>query len=645
MAENELDKKEDRSKTNESVPAEPQKLFGLGPGYNMVWFMDKMFCVPHDLGPIELSNENDRNNEKIITSETKDPQKKRIYRAIMHSIILTLLGRRMPEGMLSLEESLKEINYLEKKGWVYIDLPEDSIKSYIYRDFIRSIPAVEIKPGLDFLLIELPARYQPLRPNGIGYVNNIIKDTGINLQTIDLNIIFYHRYHFQRIFEQWERITASNGYVMKEDPWEQGNVDDEWKLPEVIDFFWPQVEEVIEDIVKNHPKIIGLSSHANSRIWVNKFIKRIRELVPDIIIIVGGYDCLYQYIGQGNVPDFDYMIIRDAEISLKLLVKALLKKEKVKDLPGVISRYDSPDRVWQDSPFSEDLDAVDFPRYEWIDNTFYQTYNRVHLIPIITTMGCVWSKCRFCGEAFCYRIRSPKNVVDELEFFTSQGWHSFHLNDSDCNGDPQHLYDICSEIMRRGLKVKITGQMRISRWSTKEYFEHLAKAGFRHVRFGVDGWSVNTLKLQLKGYTMSMVHQNLSDCCNAGIIVAVNVVLGVPGETEDDVDEIIKNLILCKDYITIVESINTLIMTCGSEYYLHPEKYNIRFRGDKEKIYKENSLYIPTHLWYSESPYIDQDVRKKRLEKIVNIIYDSGVRVGTFAQSIVRVRLNEECKV
>ena len=36
------------------------------------------------------------------------------------------------------------------------------------------IPAIAIQPGLDFLLLELPPRYQPLMPNGIGYVHNVL---------------------------------------------------------------------------------------------------------------------------------------------------------------------------------------------------------------------------------------------------------------------------------------------------------------------------------------------------------------------------------------------------------------------------------------------------------------------------------------
>ena len=63
------------------------------------------------------------------------------------------------------------------------------------------------------------------------------------------------------------------------------------------------------------------------------------------------------------------------------------------------------------------------------------------------------------------------------------------------------------------------------------------------MRFGVDAFSKNTLKLQQKGYTVEMIDQNLKDCHEAGISTEVNWVIGIPGETDEDVEEGI-NLIL-----------------------------------------------------------------------------------------------------
>jgi|TARA_B100001964_G_C14029289_1_gene507528 radical SAM superfamily enzyme YgiQ (UPF0313 family) len=164
----------------------------------------------------------------------------------------------------------------------------------------------------------------------------------------------------------------------------------------------------------------------------------------------------------------------------------------------------------------------------------------------------------------------------------------------------------------------------------------LSKAGFRHLRFGVDGWTDAVLRILKKGYNMKLVKQNLRDCHESGIYTTINIILGVPGETEGDIDASIESLVSCKDYYDVVEGINTLIMGAGSVYYREPERYNIHFRGDKEEIYRNNPYFIHHDLWYSEEPYIDQEVRMKRLDKICSELYKQGINIGGFAERVLK---------
>ena len=69
-------------------------------------------------------------------------------------------------------------------------------------------------------------------------------------------------------------------------------------------------------------------------------------------------------------------------------------------------------------------------------------------------------------------------VADEIENMVRRGLHGFHFNESNVNGNPRMLYDLCTEILRRGLKVQLVGQLRIHKGSTAEYFRHLREAGF-----------------------------------------------------------------------------------------------------------------------------------------------------------------------
>ena len=41
-----------------------------------------------------------------------------------------------------------------------------------------------------------------MMPNGLGYVHNAVKKTGIRHVVYDVDIVGYHRYHMDRIFNR-----------------------------------------------------------------------------------------------------------------------------------------------------------------------------------------------------------------------------------------------------------------------------------------------------------------------------------------------------------------------------------------------------------------------------------------------------------
>lgn len=540
--------------------------------------------------------------------------------------IIEILKPIIPKAV---RQKIKNLHWVRK----FLHSNKYDSAQYKMMGYPCEIPPMDVEPNLDFLVLELPPRYMPLMPNGLGYLYNILLKCNISFQILDANISLYHKYHENRLRNDLTNISTPTGYLLPKDPWDNTNTA-EWGKEGVIDYFWPEIEALIEKIKIHPPKALGVSLSGLNRKLAKRFVKSVRESIPDITIIVGGYDCVYHDLGPFLFSDFDYMVIGEAELTLSPLVTALAKGERPKNLPGIISQFDSPDRQWSTAAL-ENLDEIDWPKYQWAKHYWYQTYDRRHLIPITGSRGCHWSKCRFCAERFYFRKRNPKMVVNEMEYFTKLGFHSFHFNESDVNGDPQNLHDICSEIIARDLKVSLVGQLRIDRRNTAEYLSHLAKAGFKHLRFGVDGWNDRLLMLMRKGYSMNMAFQNLLDSHKAGITTTVNMVIGIPGETEGDIDECIANFIKCKDFIHSVESFNTLLLACGSEYYSNPEQHKIRFRWRKEDIYNRYADYIPTDLWYSEDPYIDQEIRLNRLNKILDKLYLNGVNIGPFATKVI----------
>jgi hypothetical protein len=501
------------------------------------------------------------------------------------------------------------------------------------------VPPVRVQAELDFLLLHLPP-FDGMLPNGLAYVHNALRRAGVRFQTVDLNILLCHRYYQRMSLGRGPMVTES-GYVMPESMW---GLDDHsaWEREEVLDFFWGELGDTIEQIARQRPKAVGLSVHATNRVLSKRFVRALRVAAPDVLVVVGGYDCAHRETGPSLFPDFDYMAIFEADLTVGPLVQAIARGERPRDLPGIVSRFDSPDRVWEEAPLLQDLDSIDFPRYQWTNPELYRIMCRppTNVIPISASRGCAWGRCRFCDECFPFRARAPIKVVDEIEEWTLCGPRTFYFFESDVNGDPARLEALCSEVIRRGLRVFLTAQMRIDKRSTPEYFQHMKRAGFARVRFGVDGWTDHTLELQRKGYNMALVAANLRDCTAAGIVADVNMVVGVPGETEQDIDESIANLIRCRPYINAVEYINPLFLRAGCEYFRNADRYHIRFHVDRDQLLREHGCMLPPELWHSEDPYIDQEVRLRRIERVCAALKANDVPLGRAAAAFT-ARLRE----
>ncbi len=552
-----------------------------------------------------------------------------------------LMRKRLPDTLAVIElDNLWTIapDVVPKRAWT-------SLEHNIYP---IEIPEIEFKSGMDMLLIDCPSRNLSMMPNGLGYVHNALKKADINFQTLDLDIIVYHRYHIHRLYDMGGKIILPSGKEAPTDPWQAENYDF-WTLGsehesnreeagEVLEFFRPIIDEIIDAIVKAKPKMLGLSIQQCNEAFSRQVVKGVKAALPEVLILVGGYSCYNPDIGRRAFMESDYMFIGEAELTIGPVVNALAKGERPFNQPGVLSRFDTEDYKYIPGPMPHNIDQIEFPKYEWFDDlTIYQNYNGYQLTPIIASRGCRWSRCTFCAERFYWRIRSAANFVDELQWLIDQGAYLFMFNESDLNGMPEKVLEICDEIIKRGLhkKAKLTGQLRIHKKCNRAFFDKLRAANFVALRFGVDAFSENTLRLQKKGYTVEMAENNLRDCWEAGIFTEVNWVIGVPGETDKDIEEGIEMILRNQKYIGRLANINPLIMVNGGVYWIDPEAHNIVFKEPKDKLYEEFPRAMPANVWYSTNPFIDAQVRKERFEKIVVSLYEAGFPVGIWANRVI----------
>ena len=100
------------------------------------------------------------------------------------------------------------------------------------------------------------------------------------------------------------------------------------------------------------------------------------------------------------------------------LVQRLDEGKPFDDILGITCRKGEEIIRTADRPYIEDLDSLPFPAHHLWPLDRLKKYGSV-MFPLMTSRGCVYW-CEFCSAVRmfgrAYRMRSPKNVVDEMEF-------------------------------------------------------------------------------------------------------------------------------------------------------------------------------------------------------------------------------------
>ena len=500
------------------------------------------------------------------------------------------------------------------------------------------VPAIELASDLDVLLLDLPARNNFALPLSLGYVHKAIKKiSGIKAQTLDADAIFYHRYHIWRLFDLGEEVVLMNNRVLPEDPWSW--TEECWMDPRcwhsLYSLFSRDIDELVAKIIAAKPKVLALTVHQRNE-WITRLVAyRAKERLPELQILAGGHSCVSASFGPKAFPEYDYMVIGEVEAVLEPLIRQLVAGVRPHSLPGIVSKHDPVGWTFEPSLPPQNLDEVGAPDYDWDPgfNTFLNF--RGGILPYLNlTRGCIWGRCTFCSERFPFRTKSAKTFVDELERFYDMGIRYFNFSESDFGGRMEILNEVADEILRRGLKLQLNGQIRVNPKYDVNFLKKLVAAGIG-CNFGIDAVTTNTLKLQRKGYTLQTIESCLHNCKEAGINVWINLVVGVPGETEQDVDDTLNFIISHKDYITTVFNISPFYLMHDCIYWNEPEAHGIRFLDEKTKLFGKYFHGIPDRYWYSVVPYIDGAIRRRRAYRIMTQLRAAGIVVDSFGENSV----------
>jgi len=308
------------------------------------------------------------------------------------------------------------------------------------------------------------------------------------------------------------------------------------------------VEETIAEILSKKPDIIGLTSYSPFFHVQVELATALKKVAPDLPIMIGGAHATIVK-EKALLECFDYVFVGEAENTLPELLSRLENGKDLSSLKGVVWRGRDGQPVFEGpAPATEDFDALPIPDRALVDNMQYllgtmQGRNPFTLIQ--TTRGCPW-KCIFCAseDLNTTRIlrRSPESVVEEMKGVVEKyGIRHFFIVDDVLTLYDEHILKICDLIEKENLKVTWEGNTRANLIEDAQA-KRMAECGLVRLSLGLETVDTEMRKTMNKKVPLKY-YVEANRILNKYNIEALNsVMIGLPGETEDTVRNMLKFL-------------------------------------------------------------------------------------------------------
>ena len=322
--------------------------------------------------------------------------------------------------------------------------------------------------------------------------------------------------------------------------------------PEIIDSLADGLaEDDLREIIKQQqPDIVGFSVLTFNLLDCLDVARMIREVSPATKICFGGFHATIYPQETLNFPEVDFIVFGEGEITFNELVK-LLDEERVDgDLADIDTKLADIDGLgWKNSKFGlatinsprkevADLDELAMPAHGLINLEKYTVVlaNDAKVASIQTSRGCP-SKCTFCDIRLTrYRYRSAEDVLEEIEYLKLQGVSEFFIIDDTFTINRKRVFNLCNLLIDKSIKIKFKISSRIDRVD-QEMLDLLKMAGCYRIHYGIESGSQRLLDYLEKGITVEQIKESIRQTKSAGIEVFAYMMIGIPTETKQDVED------------------------------------------------------------------------------------------------------------
>ncbi len=304
---------------------------------------------------------------------------------------------------------------------------------------------------------------------------------------------------------------------------------------------------VIEMINESKPLIAGITATTPVIEKAYGLAAKIRASVPRTKLMLGGpHASVLPEQTMDECSRIDFIVCGEGELTVHELVTTLKNGGTLENIKGLC--YRSGGAVIRNTPREriENLDSLPFPDRSDLPMNKYlpsiKWFNRTPFATLMTSRGCP-NDCIFCASkqilGRAVRFRSISNIIEELkELISLYGIKEVMFYDDTFTLNKRHAEDLCDAIISEKLDLTWGCLSRVDRVDGP-LLEKMKKAGCHIMSFGIESGSEIMLNQMRKKITLEQIKNAVKAAKQAGINTSASFVFGVPGETEQTMEETI----------------------------------------------------------------------------------------------------------
>lgn len=308
-------------------------------------------------------------------------------------------------------------------------------------------------------------------------------------------------------------------------------------------------DKMIKGIIREKPDVLAMSVFADNYQWSLEVVREVRKYHLCVTVWGGMHptSCPEEVISRDEV---DYMVVSEGEGPFVELLEVLSEKESPEKIPNLWLKRNG--QIIRNKP-RRLMDPRNFPA---IDKTIYEKF-----IPMrdyyltVTSKGCI-AHCSFCSQNFLkkweedeaigvgpfLREKPVDAVLEELKTMKKRyGIRYVDIKNNVFSGNNKW----CDEFLRRypievGLPFRIMGHPLLFQG---DLAIKLKKASCHHIQMGIESFNAEVRKkVLLRNETNEQIIRALDAIEAAGINFSADIMVGLPGETEEDLTLCLKTL-------------------------------------------------------------------------------------------------------